>query len=395
LVRKAFFDGTVVSGCVARVSMYLANPYKPDPRVRREASALSRAGHDVEVIAWDRDCRLPAREDPEGFAVFRFRIRGAYGSFLPLLPGFLRFYVGLLIRSLRLRPGVVHCHDMDTLAPGVIVSLLTGARLVYDMHESYPDFVSTFAPTILVRLLRFLEPRLIRRADLVLTTSSMIAGIAREAGAKDVIPIMNCFDPFPRDQEGVRRIRASIADEGEFLVLYIGGLFAGRGLEAMMRAFAPIEGARLFLGGYGPLEGDLRKLAKELGVEGRIVFAGEIDPSEVPDYDLASDLLFSLYTSGDPNNVLTIPNKFFESVAAGKPILVSNVGEKARLVAELGNGLAVDPDDIPAITNALRKLKDDPQLREKMARASDLAQENYNWQRMAKRLVDSYATLTH
>lgn len=373
--------------------MYLANPYKPDPRVRREAIALSMAGHRVEVMAWDRDCRLPARETSEGFDVLRFRIRGSYGSFLRLMPGFLRFYLGLLVRSLGREPDLVHCHDMDTLVPGVLVRLLTGARLVYDMHESYPDFVSTFAPALFVRCLRFLEPRLIRRADLVLATSSMIAGIARRAGARRVVQVMNCFDPFPAPDEQVQRMRRSILGEGGFLILYIGGLFAGRGLEAMIRAFAPIEGAVLFLGGYGPLEEELRRLASEAGVEDRAVFGGEIDPSAVPKYDLASDLLFSLYTADDPNNILTIPNKFFESVAAGKPILVSSVGEKAKLVAELGNGLAVDPDDVEAITDALRRLKQDRRLREKMARASRLAQRDYNWRKMAERLADSYAAL--
>ncbi|MBU7004454.1 MAG: glycosyltransferase, partial [Theionarchaea archaeon] len=179
------------------VSMFLANAYKPDPRVRREAISLVEAGHSVRIYAWDRDCRYPESEESDGIKVERIEVRGAYGKFLPLLPGFLTFYLRLILRSMKDGSDVIHCHDMDTLVPGVIVSRLTGRNLVYDMHESYPDFISTFAPWILVGVLRFVEPFLIRRAGLVITTSSMIGDIARRAGAKKVVPVMNCFDPFP------------------------------------------------------------------------------------------------------------------------------------------------------------------------------------------------------
>ena len=162
----------------------------------------------------------------------------------------------------------------------------------------------------------------------------------------------------------------------------------------MIRAAPAIEGVRLFLGGYGPLEAELRRLASEAGAGEMTVFGGEIDPSMVPIYDLASDLLFSLYRADDPNNVLTIPNKFFESIAAGKPILVSDVGEKATLVSKLGNGLAVDPNDIGALEEAIRKLKNDRDLRERMARASRLAQKEYNWRSMAQRLTECYSAMT-
>jgi len=59
-----------------------------------------------------------------------------------------------------------------------------------------------------------------------------------------------------------------------------------------------------------------------LGIEERVVFAGEVDPREVPVYDAAADLMFAMYEAVDPNNVVTIPNKLFESIAAAKPILV-------------------------------------------------------------------------
>ena len=378
---------------MAHVSMFLANPYKPDLRVKREAASLIESGHSVRIMAWDRDCRYPESEDRDGIEVQRIKVRGAYGSFLPLLPGFLKFYLKLITGSMAGGVDVVHCHDMDTLVPGVLVSRLKGIPLVYDMHESYPDFISTFAPDFLVRALRFIEPFLIRRAELVITTSSMIGDIARRAGATNVVAVMNCFDPFPPPGERSADIRKSICREDEFLILYIGGLFAGRGLEEVIRAVSSLDGVMLFLGGYGPLEEELRKLAADSGAGDRVIFGGEIDPSLVPDYDGAADLLFAMYKGTDPNNVLTIPNKFFESIAAAKPIMVSDLGEKSRLVKEEGNGVAVDPADVGAIAQSIESLRDDEGLYAEKKSSARSAQARFNWSIMAKRLADSYEDL--
>jgi len=373
--------------------MFLANPYKPDPRVRREALTLGESGHSVSIHAWDRECRFPVDEESEGLSIRRIPVRAPYGKFLPLVRGFLAFYLHLVLASITDSIDVVHCHDMDTLVPGWLVSRMVGARLVYDMHESYPDFISTFAPRLLVRVLRFIEPFLIRRADLVLTTSSMIGDIARRSGARRVVAVMNCFDPFPAPGERAKSIRESICGGEEFLLLYIGGLFAGRGLEEVIMAVSSMEGVKLFMGGYGPLEDELVKLAAECGAGDKVLFGGEIDPADVPYYDAAADLLFAMYRGTDPNNILTIPNKLFESIAAGKPIMVSDLGEKSKLVKEEGSGVVVDPEDVGAIAEAIGALRDDRELYAGMVSAAKSAQSRYSWSRMAERLVESYGDI--
>ncbi len=372
--------------------MFLANPFKPDLRVLREARSLVDNGHQVCVQAWDRECKLPLEEEFDGVRVIRHPIRADYGEFLSLVPGFILFYIHLILAGLGSDLDAVHCHDMDTMVPGLIVTRLKSIRLVYDMHESYPDFISTFAPRPLVRILRLLEPFLIRRADMVLATSTPIAGIARESGGKRVITVMNCFEPFSCPEEEVEGLRESLASDEEFLMVYIGGLFPNRGLEEAVRAVSMLEGVNLFIGGYGPIEGKLRSMVGKLEVDDRVIFGGEIDPTLVPAYDLASDLLFALYKGNDPNNVLTVPNKLFESIAAGKPILVSDLGEKSRIVKAEGNGLAVDPEKVEEVADSIRTIMDDD-IYDRMSRAALDAQNRYNWRKMAGRLVDGYSSL--
>jgi glycosyltransferase involved in cell wall biosynthesis len=221
----------------------------------------------------------------------------------------------------------------------------------------------------------------------------MIADIATRAGALKVIVVMNCFDPLPALADEAKEIHRSLLRGDGLLIVYVGGLFAGRGLEEVVEAVSRVDGVRLFMGGYGPLEGDLRSLARRLGPEDKVVFGGEIDPADVPRYDAAADVLLAMYKATDPNNVLTIPNKLFESIAAGKPIIVSNIGEKSRLVSTEGIGIVVDPSDVAAIADAIRTLKGDRRLYEAMAASARRCQERYSWARMAATLNEGYAAL--
>ncbi len=381
---------------MVHVSMFLSNPFKPDPRVKREAESLVTAGFKVTVFAWDREGRYNHRQRMDGFDVVRFSFRSGYGSFVRLIPGFLFFYAYLLFRVARERPDIVHCHDMDTLLPGLVASRILGCRLVYDMHESYPDFVSTFSPSLFVTFLRVMEKFFSPRCDLVVVTSTMIGEIARRNGARRVVEIMNCFDPFEVGTLEARATRMRILGkkESDFLVLYIGGLFPGRGLEKVVEAISMVHGVKLFLGGYGPYEASLKQLVERLGIEDNVIFGGEVDPRKVPIYDTASDLLFAMYEAVDPNNVVTIPNKLFESIAAGKPILVSDVGEKARLVSEIGHGYAINPEDVEGMARAIQRLAQDRDLYDKLASRAKRAQKEYSWSRMEKRLIHAYRDLT-
>ena len=393
--RKAFRADKRPLYSMVYVSMFLSNPFKPDPRVKREAGSLSRAGFRVKVLAWDREGRFEREEVVDGFEVVRFRFRSGYGSLTRLVPGFLLFYAYLLVHVTRSRPDVVHCHDMDTVLPGLIASLILGCKVVYDMHESYPDFVSTFSPSFFVSFLRILESFIAPRCDLVIVTSTMIGELARKNGARRIVAIMNCFDPFNVQEKEARDLRRRILGRRDdwFLVLYIGGLFPGRGLEKVVQAVSRVEKVVLFLGGYGPYETDLKRLVNKLGIEERVVFAGEVDPREVPLYDAAADLMFAMYEAVDPNNVVTIPNKLFESIAAAKPILVSDVGEKARLVSEIGNGIAVDPRDVDGIAQAIENLARDGELYARMVSRAKQGQDRYSWASMESRLIQAYRQL--
>src|SRR5271157_2464371 len=115
-----------------RIAMLLHKSVEFDSRVRREASALARAGHDVTVLEL---AAVPAGARLDGFARESVQPPPWMRRRLPFHLYRLAFLAGFVQGLRRLRPDVVHAHDAAMLLPGITGARLTGARLVYDSHE--------------------------------------------------------------------------------------------------------------------------------------------------------------------------------------------------------------------------------------------------------------------
>jgi hypothetical protein len=185
-----------VGTLAAKVLMLLADEYRPDPRVRKEALALMEEGLDVTVIEWDRSRSRSARE-VEGVRVIGVRT-GGVSDLSSLLLRFPVFWLRLFMRGLRVPAQVVHAHDLDTLLPAAMLSRLRGFPLVYDAHEHYAAMVAGDLPGFMTRILDRLEAWLVRRAHLVISVNQKIEEHLRPNVRGDSVIVMNCIDLLER-----------------------------------------------------------------------------------------------------------------------------------------------------------------------------------------------------
>ncbi len=378
-----------------RILMLLSNPFRPDPRVHREAKTLISAGHAVTVLAWDRAGQSKRKERVDGIGVSRVGPRSGYDNILSMLWTLPRFYWNALVHSRRLRqkPDVVHCHDFDTLPLGILIGRLKGCKVVYDSHESYPDMIADSAPAPVVSLVAMKERKLVRMTDAVVCTTNAIKTKFRGMGADDVVVVMNCQEPVqPVSQTTIDDLRDKLAIGNKKMVLYIGTMEKIRGLEEIVEAFSRHSGDfKLILGGYGPIEKILKR--KSRGAS-NIKFIGPVRPDLVPIYTQASDIMFLL---SDPANMQTqycVANKVFEAMSAGKPIIVSKDTLHQKLVESTGSGCAIQYFDEAQFFDCLGRLKNEPEYYQKLSEAGRQAtNKQYNWQVMGKRLADLYDRL--
>jgi glycosyltransferase involved in cell wall biosynthesis len=204
---------------------------------------------------------------------------------------------------------------------------------------------------------------LVREASRVLCLSRELEGEARSFGLEPArfARVTNAVDRARFKPDGPRaELEALVPGAGgdARLVLFVGRLDRQKRIDVLLRAFAElasrVPGARLALAGDGPLEPELRALARELSLEGKIAFLGRRD--DVP------ELLRAAHVFALPSESEGLSNALLEALATGVPVVASRIPANEELVGDEREGLLVPAGDAPALARALERLLSDSAL---------------------------------
>lgn len=373
-----------------RVVMLLTNDCVSDPRVEKEAVALSSEGWEVVILAWDRSGEAPATEDRDGYRIERIGPRAAYGAGVSSLPAFRDFWKNAAVRAEELRPDVVHCHDLDTAPAGLRVKrMLPGVHLVLDYHEFYR--VSRMVPSrgikgVVARFVVDLLDRyaLSRSAFVILTFPAGVDYYERLAPGKVVMvenaPDATFFHPAPGPRP-----------ERPFTVCYVGQKRYIDSLRMLVDIVQEHEGLSAILAGGGVAAEEIARYAEG---KPRIETTGRVGYAEIPAFYDRSDAVWALYDASVGNIKTAIPVKMMEGMACGLPVLVNAGTWAGDYVMEHGIGFAVDATSRADVEAAVLRLKDERSLAEEMGRKGrQLVDAGMSWQAAAGRLVDAYRAL--
>jgi len=375
-----------------KVLMLLSNPFRPDPRVHREAVSLIRNGYDVTIVCWDRDRKHHAKETIDGIKLIRVGPAAGWGESSGFILALRKFWKNLGKAASGLEYDIVHAHDLDTLSPGLKISARKKVPLIYDSHEIYYEMAGENISGFLLRYLTRYEAKMVRRPKIMITVNEPIADIFRGFGARDVRVVMNCQPEVRVDAAEAKNIRSRISPDGKPIVLYIGVLEPNRLLLELAQTHSSgKEDFVLAMGGYGSLEGQLKAVAGKSN--GRVSFIGRVRPSEVPAHNMASDILLATYDPGLKNNRMGAPNKLFEAMMISRPIIVSKGTYAAEVAENTGCGIPAEYDAGQVLSTARDLLADRKRYIE-CARAGRKAYEGtYNWPANEKILLRAYSDL--
>jgi len=362
------------------VLMLLTNAYDPDPRVRQEAVALARMGCRVRILAWDRDLKSPASERMEEVEVERVFLASSHGRGVTQVFFYALLFLKMFWRGMRTPFDAIHCHDLDTLPLGFVLGKLKRRPVVYDAHESFPDMLEGNVPRAVRRALVLLENFLIGRVDLLITVGEKLCRHFAERGARRSVVVGNWkrlgdFSRTPRENLELRR-HMGIPDDA-LLVVCITQLLKDRKIEALLEAVDFSPNVYLIIGGKGILE----DLVREKSANPRIRFAGFVSGKQIADYTCAGDVIYYGFDPGNPNARFSAPNKLYEAVAAGRPLITGDFGEIADVVREADCGIVLAEYTVPEILKAFEVLAN-RQVRDSMAvNAWHFGRTSMNWDR--------------
>lgn len=181
------------------------------------------------------------------------------------------------------------------------------------------------------------------------------------------------------------------------ILLYLGSLHPWKGVDTLIRAIPYVTGPAILhiVGGNQKRIGELSSLAAELGVSQRVVFAGSVDPGRRFEWIHRADICLLPLTETSIASRYTSPLKLFEYMAAGKPVIVSDLPSMRAVLTQNKNALMVKPDDPHEWATAIGQLLESRALAEKLGRASINVANQYSWLSRAKLVASAICeTLT-
>jgi glycosyltransferase involved in cell wall biosynthesis len=375
-----------------KVVMFVSNAFTNDARVHAEAKSLIQAGREVTIIAWDREEQNPFRQNWDGIEVVRLRTRLApkygFASWVWTGPSLLLWqrqaYRQALICNREGHFDVIHCHDFDTLAIGIRLKRKLDLPLIYDVHEIYGYMmVRTFGRRI-ATIFSWLEKRWMEKADRIINVGEAQRRYFSDITHKPISMIMHC--------KPLQSLEYQPPDNDSFTLLYIGGLYKVRGILMLVHAAKELPGVRCLIGGIGD-PADVQAVKEESSRTSNVTFLGRVPMDQVVPMTMKADAVFCMFNPADPNSAAGTPNKLFEAMVSGRPIICTKGTYSGELTEQEEVGLAVEYSE-QALKQALIKLRDDPVLREKLGRnALRAAVTKYNWQKEEAKLLALYKSL--
>ena len=315
---------------------------------------------------------------------------------------FLDYYFRSLKLIKRIPADIYHAHDLNTLPIAWWAARKNDAKLIYDSHELYLERNRFSSYTRLGKfILGRIEAFLIRRAHAVITVNNTIA---KELACRYKVQIPGVVMNAPSMRSPVyitstgngKSLRVAIGIENDLhLILYSGGITFNRGLEKVIESLMYLPDCYLVLMGNGSdkYKAGLRALAREMGVESRFSFFGPVPSEEVTTYAACADLGIAPIKNACLSYYYCSPNKLFEYILAGLPVIASNFPEMRKVIDKYDIGYTFDPEDSRGIARVIRRVLDNRQHYQKMKQNTITASHAYNWERESKKLLGIYQTL--
>jgi glycosyltransferase involved in cell wall biosynthesis len=347
-----------------------------DTRIRKIARSLNKR-YSILILGWNREGISSEKIDDYVVDVNLFNLRAPYGkpSLLAYLP---IFWTWILLKLFQYRPKIVHACDFDTLLPSYVYKLIFRKKLVFDVFDRYAGYVP-LKYKMLYSLVNFVEETTAKNADVLITVSEKVLSTFRKKPKRCPI-IMNCSEDHA--------IKKRKKEDHVLTLVYTGAVHRNLGLERITAAIKDLDNVELNIAGR------IRdkELVDQLLELPNVKYKGLLQVSDALDLEANSDVIVVLYNLDYPYNQLSSPNKIFEAMMLGVPVITNM--EPKLVNEEVGCGIVVDYNNTDQIKAAVVCLRDNIELRTRLGKSGRKAfLQKYNWTNMENILYKTYDEL--
>lgn len=365
-----------------RVILSVTEDLYTDQRMDKMSLFLHKKGFDVTLVGRCYGDSPVLEKRP--YKTKRLRLLFRKGSIF-----YAEYTIRLLFYLLFKKCDLLVANDLDTLLPNYLVSKWRKKPLVYDSHEYFCGELSVVSKPISYKVWHGIEKFCFPKLKTVITVSqSIVDQYEKEYGIRPYL--VRNIPPAATPLVTATRQSLQMPDDKTVLLLQGSGINEGRGGEEIVQAMQYLPDCHLFIVGNGTVLPQLKKMSAEMHLQDRITFVPRQTPENLFNYTSLADMGMAIDTDQSANLRFSLPNKIFDYIKAGLPMVVSNLVERARIVRQYKVGTIAESVTPEALAAAVKELSD-PELLAQCRENCKTAARELTWENEEKVLEQVYA----
>lgn len=365
-----------------RVIVIVSNDLCTDQRVQKVCNSLQSLGHSVTLVGRLLPNSLALKLP---YSTLRFKLLFNRG---PL------FYMNLNLRLLWYLMFVpcdaIHANDLDTLLPAWIASGLLRKKLVYDTHEYFTGVPELQKRPVVKKIWELIESFIFPRLKRIITVNDSIANLYRNRYKVNEIKVMRNI-PNAHVEIVANPAFANLFPPGKFKIILQGnGINVDRGAEEAVQMMKHLENAILIIAGNGDVIEQLKSTVEEQKLQAKVIFMPRMPYNELLGLTQMCDLGLTLDKDTNINYRFSLPNKLFDYLRAGIPVLASDLPEVRRIVESYKTGWIVEKVEPKIMADQVKKIIQSPESYQSIKFGLSEASNELSWEIESKVLNNWY-----
>jgi glycosyltransferase involved in cell wall biosynthesis len=299
------------------------------------------------------------------------------------------FNIRLFIFLLTHKFDILVANDLDTLLPNFLVSKIKGVPLVYDSHEYFTGVPELQNRQFVRWVWKSVEKAVFPKLKYVITVSDSIADQYEAEYGIRPLRVRNC-SRSTINIIALTRKEIGVPDDHLLLVLQGTGINVSRGGEELIDAIAKTQKVTLLIVGSGDALADLKSKVDELKIPERIHFISKLPWNDLMRYTKAADAGLSLDKNNNLNYTFSLPNKLFDYLSAGIPVVAGDLPEVSRIISENKCGIIIPEVSSDKISDAINELLTNPEKLILLRKNAAIASEKLNWETESEIVIKFY-----
>jgi len=368
-----------------RIIVSVINDLATDQRVAKVCDSLHQAGFEIILVGRKLKTSMPMDKRP--YSVHRMRLLFTQG---PLF--YLTYNIRLFFFLFFHKTDILWANDLDTLLANTKAKFFKRkCKLIYDSHEYFTAVPELANSPLKRKIWKTVEKCCVPFVNKMITVNSSIADLYEKEYKKKLFVVRNIPSKEINIEKKSRK-ELKMPEEKKILIVQGSGINMDRGIEELVEAMQAkygIENTLLYIIGGGDVLPLLKAKVKEYHIEEKVIFIGKLPYVEMMQYTMQADYGLTLDKDTNLNYKFSLPNKLFDYMRAGIPIIASNLIEIATIIRKYELGFIADshkPDELATIIKSALSYKE----YEKLKQNTKKAMEDLNWENEEKVLEKVY-----